>query len=87
MIETQEEKAARIFNLYKTDLKHLAEKNGQVRFIVIEYVCSFPKINPYVMAKTLVTENISIIYDDSSITHSENMRKMHKVEKMLKEAI
>ena len=44
-------------------------------------------IKQYAKVKTLVTENISIIYDDSSITHSENMRKMHKVEKMLKEAV
>ena len=64
-IETAEEKQQRIFNSYKNRL--IKESNGSTRFNVIEYLCSFPKIDPFVMAASLIKEGIAIAFDDSSI--------------------
>lgn len=64
----------RIFDLYKNDIKKLAH-NKIRRFNAIEYVCSFPAINPYDMAKSLVMEGYDINFDDSSITKEENIQK------------
>lgn len=49
---------------------------------VIEYVCSFPKINPYKMAKALKTSGYNVVFDDSSISTEENEKKRRKVEKI-----
>ncbi len=78
--ETAQEKEKRMFNLYKKDLEKLG--NEYIRFNVIEYVCSFPKINPYKMAKSLKDSGYNIVYDDSSITKEENEKKRRKVEKI-----
>ena len=77
--ETPQEKENRIFHFYKNDLMRLGEKHGQLRMIVIEYVCSFPKIDPFKMAKELVFESFDIVFDDSSISIKENERKKRKV--------
>lgn len=81
--ETKEQKEIRMFNFYKKDLEKLNEKNNFLRFNVIEYICSFPKIDPYKMAATLSGEGIKIIYDDSSISKAENQKKERKVKKMI----
>lgn len=49
--ETVKDKKSRIFNFYMKDLLHLAE-NGTLRYNCIEYVCSFPKIDPAKMGAT-----------------------------------
>lgn len=49
---------------------------------VIEYLCSFPSINPYKMAKSLKNSGYSVVFDDSSITKEENEKKRRKVEKI-----
>ena len=64
----------RIFTLYKNDIIKLSP-NKIRRFNAIEYVCSFPKINPYEMAKSLVMDGYDINFDDSSITKEENIYK------------
>lgn len=71
--ETTEQKKNRIFNLYKKDLKKL-NTNNQIRFNVVQYTCSFPKINPFKMAAVLISEGHNIVFDDSSITIQENKR-------------
>ena len=81
--ETKEQREIRMFNICKRDLEKLNEKNNFLRFNVIEYVCSFPKINPHKMAATLSGEGIKIIYDDSSISKAENQKKERKVKKMI----
>ena len=81
--ETEEEREIRIFNFYKRDLEKLSQNNNSVRFICVEYICSFPKIVPYKMAATLSGEGIRIIYDDSSISKAENQKKERKVKKMI----
>lgn len=64
----------RIFALYKNDIIKLSP-NKIRRFNAIEYVCSFPEINPYEMAKSLVMDGYDINFDDSSITKDENIYK------------
>ena len=39
--ETKEQKEIRMFNIYKKDLEKLSIDNNSVRFICIEYLCSF----------------------------------------------
>ena len=78
--ETQAEKEVRIFNTYKNILM----KDNSCRFNVVEYLCSFPKINPYLMAASLIESGIKIVYDDSSISKAENEKKQRKVKRFLK---
>lgn len=82
MNETAEQKEIRIFNSYKKDLEKLRKEHGQIRMNCIEYVCSFPKINPFKMAKTLKDDGYNILFDDSSISRTENEKKRRKVEKI-----
>lgn len=82
MNETAEQKEMRMFNFYKKDLEELGKEHGQIRMICIEYVCSFPKINPFEMAKTLKDDGYNILFDDSSISRAENEKKRRKIEKI-----
>lgn len=81
MNETAKQKEIRIFNFYKKDLEKLGKEHGQIRMIVIEYVCNFPKINPFKMAKALKNSGYNIVFDDSTISRAENEKKRRKVEK------
>lgn len=70
-IETAEEKKERVFQHYKNILINKvgnASRNENIRFICIEYLCSFPQIDPFVMAASIAKEEITILYDDSSIS-------------------
>lgn len=80
--ETAAEKEKRVFEFYKKDLERMGEKMGHVRMIVIEYVCSFPKINPYKMAASIVLNGFKVVFDDSSISQKENEKKRKAVEKL-----
>lgn len=84
-VETTKEQKERVFQSYKQDLIKVKEtsKNIGLRFNVIEYVCSFPKINPFVMAASIAQDGITILYDDSSISREENRRKERQVKKLL----
>lgn len=79
--ETPEEKERRIFSIYKNRIKN--ELGENVRFNCIEYLCKFPKIDPYKMAASLSVEGVKIVYDDSSISREENGKKERKVKKMI----
>ena len=83
--ETAEQKEARMFEAYKKDLLVLAGygKDDWLRFICIEYTCSFPKIDPYKMAVELIGWGIKIVFDDSSISIAENKRKENKVRRLV----
>lgn len=78
--ETAQEKETRIFNIYKNRIKN--ELGETVRFICIEYLCRFPKIDSYKMAAILCW-GCKIVYDDSSISIAENQNKERKVKKMM----
>ena len=85
-IETAEEKKERVFQHYKNRLiKEVRNTSGNenIRFICIEYLCGFPKIDPFVMAASLIKEGITIVFDDSSISRKENRRKEKQVNKLL----
>lgn len=81
IIETAEEKRERIFDFYKRDLIKLTNNSMRpIRFNCIEYVCRFPKINPFEMAKALKNDGCDLVFDDSSISQKENDRKRKAVE-------
>lgn len=83
--ETAEQKEKRIFESYKKDLMINANFGGQdwTRFLVVQYVCSFPKIDPYKMAAALVAEGIRIIFDNSAISKAENEKQERKLRRIL----
>lgn len=83
-VETADEQRRRIFQTYKNDLIKLAKMHERLRFLCIEYVCSFSKINPYKMAASLIKDGVRIIYDDSSISQNENFKKRNKVKKEIR---
>lgn len=78
--ETPQEKEIRIFDFYKKELEKLSDESRKIRMICIEYVCSFPNINAYKMASSLLASGYNIVYDDSSITERENGKKRKNVE-------
>lgn len=85
-----EEKEKRIFLHYKkrlTEEVRNASGNNGIRFIVIEYLCSFPKIDPYVMAASIANDGITILYDDSSISKADNNAKEKKVKRIMMEVV
>lgn len=84
--ETNEEKQKRIFEFYKKDLEKLGKEHERIRMNCIEYLCSFPKINPFTMAAAIALDGYEIVFDDSSISLGENKRKKQKLEKLLKAA-
>lgn len=73
------EKEIKIFNLCKKRLTKEIQHNGKFRFIAIEYLCNYSKIDPYKMAKSLKNDGYLIIFDDSSISSRENEIKHKKV--------
>ena len=83
-VETNDEQRNRIFQVYKNDLIKFARMHERLRFLCIEYVCSFTEINPYKMAASLIRDGIEVVYDDSSISQLENLKKRNKVNKFLK---
>lgn len=76
--ETAQEKEVRIFNAYKNRLS----KDGKTRFNAVEYLCRFPKIDPYKMAASLINDGITVLFDDTSISVAENKRKEKRVLKL-----
>lgn len=81
--ETAAQKEKRMFESYKSDLERLGKEGGFVRMNVVEYVCSFPEIDPYKMAAAIVSDGFEVLFDDSSISQKENERKRKAVEKMI----
>lgn len=83
-VETTEEQKERVFQEYKnrltTEVRN-ASKSERIRFSVVEYLCSFPKIDPFVMATSIIKDGITILFDDTSISKKENERKKRKVDK------
>lgn len=78
----KEDKSKRIFNYYKNSLINTSNRTnpGNIRYNVIEYVCSFPSIDPVEMAASLQKDGYTILFDDSSITTKQNKAKRHQAE-------
>lgn len=78
--ETLQEKKLRIFeHYYERIIKERYYPDRPIRYSVIEYLCSFPKINPVYMARELNDKGYEIVFDDTSITQSENNKKRREV--------
>lgn len=75
------DKRERITKIYKN--RCLETRRREIRFCVIEYICSYPGLDPYAMAAEISREGVKILYDDSSITWKENKAKERKVKKLL----
>lgn len=85
-IETTEERKEKKFQHYKNRLINEginANETKNLRFIVIEYLCSFSEIDPFEMAASIAKDNIIILFDDSSISKAANKAKENKVKKLL----
>lgn len=78
----KEDKSKRIFNHYKTRLIGTSNRSnpGFIRYNCIEYMCSFPGIDPVEMAASLQNDGYTVLFDDSSITAKQNKAKRHQVE-------
>ncbi len=74
------------FEFYKKRLVKACGEHGRFRFNVIEYVCSFPAIDPVEMAVALRKDGFEIVFDDASISHKENVKKHYAVERRFAEA-
>lgn len=78
--ETLQEEKLRIFETYyERIIKERYYPDRPIRYSVIEYLCSFPKINPVYMARRLANSGYEIAFDDTSISQSANNRKRMEV--------
>lgn len=78
----------RLFRNCKLQLIRTAEITtpGRLRFIVIQYLCSFSRISAYEMAAALANDGFEIIFDNSAISKTEREAERRKFIKALKEA-
>lgn len=73
-----------IFNHYKNYIINNSKELNYIRFCVIEYICSFPRIDPYQMAASIINNGYKVIFDDSTISKECNKRKERKVKNLMK---
>lgn len=75
----------RLFYHYKNRLiNECASQNPYgIRFNCIQYLCSFPGIDPFKMAASLKNDGYNILFDDTSISHKENAANKAKVYRMV----
>lgn len=83
------EKQQRIFNAYKKRLCEAVRLSdgtviSEIRFNCIQYLCSFPGIDPVEMAASLQNDGFTILFDDSSISARENAANCAAVNKAAK---
>lgn len=70
----------RIFLHYEQLLLNTAARfNNRLRFLAIEYECSFPGIDPAAMAAALACDGCQIVFNDSTISAAENKKKEQRV--------
>ena len=71
---------ARIFTHYKRRLLALA--NGKpLRWMCVQYLCSFPGISPYDMGAELMAEDVKLIYNNTAISRAANRTEQQKVQR------
>lgn len=58
----------RLFQNLKLRLMRTTEvaSPGRLRFVAIQYVCSFSRISPYEMAVALANDGFEILFDNSA---------------------
>lgn len=59
---------------------------GRIRFIAVQYLCSFSHISPYDMAVSLANDGFEILFDNSAIGKGERETERRKFNRLLKEA-
>ena len=78
--ETAAQRDIRLFDFYKRRLLALA--GGEpLRWVCVQYLCSFPGLSPYDMGAELMAEGVEIIYDDAAITRAENAAERRRVQR------
>lgn len=78
--ETAAQRDIRLFDFYKRRLLALA--GGEpLRWVCVQYLCSFPGLSPYDMGAELIAEGVEIIYDDTAITRAENAAERRRVQR------
>lgn len=71
---------ARVFTHYKRRLLALA--NGKpLRWICVQYLCSFPGISPYDMGAELMAEGVKLIYNNTAVSRAVNRAEQQKVQR------
>lgn len=58
---------------------------GRIRFIAVQYLCSFSRISPYDMAVSLANDGFEILFDNSAISKAEREAERRKFNRALKE--
>lgn len=76
-----------IFQAYKRRIMTEGLKPGEVkqstRYNVIQYLCSFPHLDPDEMAAAIIREGVTVAFDDSSISQRENAAHERRVRRLL----
>ena len=77
-----------MFETYKRYLMTDGTQPGKVkqwtRYNVVQYLCSFPKLDPDEMAAALVREGVEIRFDDSSISAADNAKRQRRVMRIVR---
>lgn len=71
------------FEYYKNRLIYEVGEAQDIRYNVIQYLCSFIGIDPDEMAAALLHEGRGVLFDDSSISAAQNAANRRRVCKLL----
>lgn len=71
---------ARIFSHYKRRLLALAD-GKPLRWVCVQYLCSFPGLSPYDMGAELMAEGVKLIYNNTAISRAANRTEQQKVQR------
>jgi hypothetical protein len=55
------------------------------RYNVIQYLCSFPHLDPDEMAVAVIREGVDVRFDDSSISAADNAKHQRRVMRIVRE--
>lgn len=71
---------ARIFSHYKRRLLALAD-GKPLRWVCVQYLCSFPRLSPYDMGAELMAEGVKLIYNNTAVSRAVNRAEQQKVQR------
>ena len=54
------------------------------RYNVVQYLCSFPKLDPDEMAAALIREGVDVRFDDGSISAADNAKHQRRVMRIVR---
>lgn len=76
-----------MFDAYKrrimTEGLRPCEVKRATRYNVIQYLCSFPHIDPDEMAAAVIREGVEVKFDDSSISAADNAKHKRRVMRLV----